>query len=140
MAGQRSKIKEDVHFRVLRLLQDNPEMLQRELAEAVGISVGGTHYVLNGLLEKGMIKLGNFTASTDKRRYTCVLSCMGIVKKCALTANLFNRKFAEYETLRAEIETIRQKIGNDASLGAFDSQRNRRRKTERQADISRGKQ
>jgi hypothetical protein len=59
MAGQRSKMQEDVRFRVLRLLQENPEMSQRELAAEVGISVGGTHYVLNALIEKGLIKLGN---------------------------------------------------------------------------------
>ena len=58
MTIKRSKLQEDTHFRMLRLLQDNPEMSQRELAEAVGISVGGTHYVLNALIEKGFVKLG----------------------------------------------------------------------------------
>ena len=68
MAGQRSKVQEDVRFRVLRFLQENPEMSQRDIAAAVGISVGGVHYCLNALIEKGMVKLGNFSAAQDKRR------------------------------------------------------------------------
>ena len=68
MTSKRTKLQEDTHFRVLRLLQDRPEMSQRELAEAVGVSVGGIHYVLNALIDKGLVKLGNFTAAADKRR------------------------------------------------------------------------
>lgn len=74
MTSKRSKLQEDTHFRVLRLLQDNPEISQRELAEAVRVSVGGIHYVLNALIEKGLIKLGNFTAAEGKRRYAYVLT------------------------------------------------------------------
>jgi len=111
MAGQRSKIKEDVHFRVLRLLQDNPEMSQRELAEAVGISVGGAHYVLNALLEKGLIKLGNFTASTDKRRYAYVLTPKGASEKAAITKRFLARKMEEYEALKSEIEELSKEVG-----------------------------
>ena len=111
MAGQRSNIKEDVHFRVLRVLQDNPEMSQRELAEAVGISVGGAHYVLNALLEKGLIKLGNFTASTDKRRYAYVLTPKGASEKAAITKRFLARKIEEYEALKSEIDELSKEIG-----------------------------
>ena len=69
MTTQRDKLREDVKFRILRLLQDNPEMTQRELAKQVGVSTGGIHYVLNALVEKGMLKLSNFAAAEDKRRY-----------------------------------------------------------------------
>lgn len=54
MTSKRTKLQEDTHFRVLRLLQENPEMSQRELAAAVGVSVGGMHYVLNVLIDKGL--------------------------------------------------------------------------------------
>ena len=69
VATQSTKLREDVKFRILRLLQDDPEMSQRELAKAVGVSTGGIHYVLNALVDKGMLKVGNFTAVKDKRRY-----------------------------------------------------------------------
>jgi EPS-associated MarR family transcriptional regulator len=107
MTSKRSKLQEDTHFRVLRLLQDNPEMSQRELAQAVGVSVGGMHYVLNALIEKGLVKLGNFTAAEDKRRYAYVLTRKGIAAKADLTKRFLVRKMAEYELLKSEIEEVR---------------------------------
>ena len=66
MTTQRDKLREDVQFRILRLLQDNPEMSQRELAKAVGLSTGGIHYVLNALLDKRLLKIENFKTTEDK--------------------------------------------------------------------------
>jgi EPS-associated MarR family transcriptional regulator len=108
MIGKRAKLQEDTHFRVLRLLQENPEMSQRELAEAVGVSVGGMHYVLNALIEKGLVKLGNFTAAEDKRRYAYVLTPKGIKEKSLITGRFLKRKLAEYEALKREIEELRR--------------------------------
>ncbi len=106
MTTQRDKLREDVKFRILRLLQDNPEMTQRELAKEVGVSTGGIHYVLNALVEKGMLKLSNFTAAADKRRYAYKLTPHGIAEKARLTRRFMIRKMAEYEALRAEMEEI----------------------------------
>ncbi len=113
MAGQRSKIQEDVHFRVLRLLHENPELSQRDLATAVGISNGGAHYVLSALLEKGLIKLGNFTAAQDKRRYAYILTPKGIAEKAAITKRWLARKLQEYEALRSEIDGLRSELGDE---------------------------
>ncbi|MCC5987304.1 MAG: MarR family EPS-associated transcriptional regulator [Pararhodobacter sp.] len=107
MATQRDKLREDVQFRILRLLQDNPEMTQRELARAVGVSTGGIHYVLNALVEKGMLKLANFTAAADKRRYAYKLTPSGFAEKARLTRRFMLRKMAEYKALKAEIEEVR---------------------------------
>ncbi|MGR3572918.1 MarR family EPS-associated transcriptional regulator [Brevirhabdus sp.] len=113
MTSKRTKLQEDTHFRVLRLLQENPEMSQRELAEAVGVSVGGIHYVLNALIDKGLVKLGNFTAADDKRRYAYLLTPQGIARKAALTRSFLVRKMEEYEALREEIEALREEIDDD---------------------------
>ncbi len=115
MSNRRSKIKEDTHFRVLQLLQGNPEMSQRELAGAVGVSVGGMHYVLNALIEKGLVKLGNFTAAEDKRRYAYILTPKGISQKAALTRAFLIRKMEEYDTLREEIEALRSELSDGGS-------------------------
>jgi EPS-associated MarR family transcriptional regulator len=112
MTSKRSKLQEDTQFRVLRLLQDNPEMSQRELAQAVGISVGGTHYVLNALIEKGLLKLGNFTAAEDKRRYAYVLTPKGIAEKAAITSRFLARKIEEYEALKSEIDALSKEVGD----------------------------
>lgn len=110
MTSKRTKLQEDTHFRVLRLLQENPEKSQRELAEAVGVSVGGMHYVLNALIDKGLVKLGNFTAAEDKRRYAYVLTPKGFARKAALTRAFLVRKMAEYEALKEEIDALKSDI------------------------------
>lgn len=115
MTSKRSKLQEDTHFRVLRLLQENPQMSQRELAEAVGVSVGGIHYVLNALIDKGLMKLGNFTAAEDKRRYAYVLTPKGSARKAALTRAFLVRKMEEYEALKEEIEALQVEVDCNVS-------------------------
>ena len=115
MTSKRTKMQEDTHFRVLRLLQENPEMSQRDLAEAVGVSVGGIHYVLNALIEMGLVKLGNFTAAQDKRRYAYVLTPKGIKEKSIIAGRFLKRKQAEYEALKAEIEALRNQSAEKVS-------------------------
>lgn len=116
MSSKRTKLQEDTHFRVLRLLQENPEMSQREIAAAVGVSVGGMHYVLNALIEKGLVKLGNFTAAEDKRRYAYVLTPKGISEKAAITRRFLARKIEEYEALKAEIDALMQEMDGDVEF------------------------
>lgn len=118
MTSKRTKLQEDTHFRVLRLLQQNPEMSQRELAEAVGVSVGGIHYVLNALIDKGLVKLGNFTAAEDKRRYAYVLTPKGIARKAALARAFLARKMEEYEALKEEIEALSDEVSHSGPVNA----------------------
>lgn len=110
MAGQRSKAQEDVRFRVLRLLEESPEMSQRDIAAAVGISVGGVHYCLNAMIERGMVKLGNFSASHDKRRYAYILTPKGLSEKAALTSRFLTRKMQEYVALKEEIDALQSEM------------------------------
>lgn len=114
MTSNRSQVQEDTHFRVMRLLHETPEMSQRELARAVGISAGSAHYVLNSLIEMGFVKLGNFTAAPDKRRYAYVLTPKGLAEKAAITKRFLARKIAEYEALKAEIDDLIDEAGEDA--------------------------
>lgn len=110
MISKRTKLQEDTHFRVLSILQENPEMSQRELAKAVGVSVGGMNYVLNALIEKGLVKLGNFTAAEDKRRYAYILTARGIAAKASVTKLFLERKIEEYGALKAEIEALQDEL------------------------------
>ncbi len=98
-----SRLRADLHFRVRRLLQ---EMSHREPAEAVGISLGRIHSMFRALVEKGHVKLGNFTAAKDKRRYAYVLTPKGLARKAAMTGAFLARKMEEYEALKAEIEGL----------------------------------
>ena len=118
MVGQRSEAQEDLRFRVLRLLQENPEMSQRDIAATVGVSVGGVHYCLNALVEKGMVKLGNFSAANDKRRYAYILTPKGLTEKAALTSRFLKRKMEEYEALKKEIETLQTEVNLGADMAS----------------------
>ena len=100
--------QEDVRFRILRLLQDNPHLTQRELAETLGISLGKANFCVKALLDKGLIKLHNFKASRNKLAYSYLLTPAGVAEKASLTARFLGRKMAEYEQLKAEIESLKQ--------------------------------
>jgi EPS-associated MarR family transcriptional regulator len=110
-------MQEEVRFRILRLLHENPEMSQRDLAKAAGFSVGGAHYLLNALIEKGLVKLGNFSAAKDKRRYAYILTPKGITTKAAMTKQFLIRKVEEYNSLKVEIAELQREV----SLGKGDA-------------------
>jgi EPS-associated MarR family transcriptional regulator len=116
MTAHRRESQEDVKFRILRLLHENPEMSQRDLARAVGISIGSAHFVLNALVEKGLVKLGNFQSSKDKRRYAYILTPKGITEKVAITQAFLARKVREYDALKAEIEGLKSEMDAEIQL------------------------
>jgi EPS-associated MarR family transcriptional regulator len=99
--------KEDIDFRVMRLLQAKPETSQRELAQALGISLGGINYCLKALMTQGWIKIQNFNHSSNKLGYAYVLTPRGISRKAELAGRFLKRKMEEYEALRTEIESLR---------------------------------
>ena len=94
-------------LRVLRMVADKPDLTQRQLAEALGVSLGGINYCINALVDKGHIKINNFRKSNNKIGYIYVLTPSGAAEKLALAGFFLNRKMAEYEMLRSEIEAVR---------------------------------
>jgi EPS-associated MarR family transcriptional regulator len=110
MTSRQAKLQEDTYFRVMRILQENPDLNQRELAEKLGISVGGLNYCLKALMEKGLVKMKNFANSKNKFGYIYVLTPTGMAKKAAITHGFLQRKMDEYEVLKAEIETLRSEV------------------------------
>lgn len=107
MTSRQAKLQEDTYFRVMRILQDNPDLTQRELAEKLGISVGGLHYCLKALIEKGLVKMKNFANSKNKFGYVYMLTPSGLAEKAAMTHHFLQRKKDEYEVLKAEIEMLK---------------------------------
>lgn len=115
---------------MLRLLEANPEMSQRDLADAVGVSTGSAHYLISALVERGFVKMGNFRASDDKRRYAYILTPKGIAEKGAITGKFLARKLEEYEALKREIEELKDEL----DLGKQSDARESRRKAEKRCD------
>ena len=104
--NNKAKIQEEARFQILRLLHENPELNQRELGERVGVSLGAVNYCLKALIERGLVKASNFSNSPNKLRYAYVLTPAGVAEKTMLTGRFLARKKAEYEALRAEIDTL----------------------------------
>jgi len=100
-------VSEQRQLDAMRLLETNPEMTQRELAEALGVSLGAANYCLKALVEKGWVKLENFQNNPNKLGYLYLLTPMGMTAKTKLTARFLGRKLAEYEALKAEIERLK---------------------------------
>jgi EPS-associated MarR family transcriptional regulator len=118
MTSRQAKLQEDTYFRVMRILQSNPDLTQRELAEKLDVSVGCLNYCLRALMEKGWIKMLNFTHSKNKFGYVYVLTPRGIAQKAALTGSFLKRKMEEYETLKLEIAALQGEI-KSADLGSM---------------------
>jgi EPS-associated MarR family transcriptional regulator len=110
MSNRQTNVQEDRHFRVMSLLQANPDLTQRELAEKVGISVGALNYCLKALTQKGLVKMKNFANSKSKFGYVYVLTPSGIAERATLTRRFLNRKLAEYDKLRQEIEALKREV------------------------------
>lgn len=117
----KSSLQEDAHYRVLRVLEQRPEISQREMAEDVGIALGKVNYILNALTEKGLVKMRNFRNSENKLRYAYVLTPAGLRAKADLTAGFLRRKLAEYEALKVEIESVQgeMELGADVSPAPY---------------------
>ena len=88
---------------ILRKIQNNPEVSQRELAKDLGFSLGKLNYCLQGLKDKGLVKIRNFRKNPNKLNYIYVLTPKGMSEKTKLTLNFMKRKFKEYEELQKEI-------------------------------------
>jgi len=100
--------QKDTAFRVMRLLLADPDLTQRELAARLGVSVSGLNYCLKALMEKGWVKMHNFSQSKNKFGYVYIITLSGMAKKAALTSNFLNRKLREYDALKAEIEGLQK--------------------------------
>ena len=92
MTGRQSTIQEDTHFRFMSILQDNPDRTQRELAEKLGISVGGLHYCFNALIDKGLVKTQNLSQSKNKPGFVYLITPKGISEKFTLNSEFLGRK------------------------------------------------
>ena len=111
--------RDELKLRVLRALEANPELSQRQLAAELGVSLGGVNYALKALVERGFVKAGNFRKSGNKVAYLYVLTPQGVAEKASLAAAFLGRKLEEYEVLRQEIEALKGEVGaSDSGTGA----------------------
>lgn len=99
---------DEIHYKVMRLVEANPHMSQRQLASELGVSVGKANYCLRALVRAGLVKVRNFKDSSNKAAYMYLVTPRGIREKARLAVRFLGIKVREYELLRAEIEQIRR--------------------------------
>ncbi len=118
-------MSDDIHYRLLKILEAQPEASQRQLAAALGISLGKINYCIKALLDRGWIKATNFKNSNNKLAYAYLLTPGGVDAKVRITARFLKRKLDEYEVLKTEIALLQREVGmmRDASAGFLDSER-----------------
>ena len=105
-----STMTEDTHYQVLRILEQNPQISQRELAKEMGVSLGKVNYCLKALVDKGLVKVSNFKNSANKRAYFYVLTPRGMEAKARISVRFLQRKMEEYEALKVEIEELEAEL------------------------------
>ena len=103
-------LTDEYRYKILKELQQYPDLSQRELAKRLGISLGKANFCLKALIEKGSIKADNFKKSANKTGYLYLLTSKGIEEKVTLTQRFLQRKIAEYEALEQEIEQLRKEV------------------------------
>ena len=111
VASNRAERQEETQFRVMRLLAENPEISTRQIADAVGVSNGKAYYCVSALIEKGLVKVKNFSNSEKKTSYLYQLTPRGIREKALLTTKFLERKLEEFEDLKAEIARLEGDLG-----------------------------
>lgn len=116
------KMSEELELKTLKLLEKNPKLTQRQLASALGISLGKTHYVVKALVNIGWVKLSNFQRSDNKLGYAYLLTPSGLQEKAAITRRFLLRKQDEYKRLRSEIELLQLELGEDTEGAAEKSE------------------
>ena len=101
-------LSDETRYRILKLLEADPHASQRRIAGELGISLGRVNYCLRALVSKGIVKVNNFRGSNNKRAYLYLLTPRGIEERAALTARFLRVKMQEYESLKRELEELRQ--------------------------------
>ena len=101
-------ISDEMKYRLLKLLEQDPNLSQRAIAQEMGISLGKVNYCLHALIDKGIIKARNFYRNKKKTAYAYYLTPKGLDVKARVTVEFLQMKLQEHEKLKIEIEEIRQ--------------------------------
>ena len=107
---------QELEYRALKILEQQPDLTRRQLAEALGVSLGKTHYLVKSLIDVGWVKLDNFQKSNNKWGYAYLLTPMGIAEKAAITARFLVKKQREYNELQQEIAQLQKEVRHQQEL------------------------
>lgn len=109
-------LDENTHYSLLKTLEENPGLSQRDLAKRLGVSLGKINYCLNALIEKGSLKINNFRNNENKMAYAYLLTQRGVEEKARITVHFLQYKMQEFERLRGEIEELKREAKQQGLL------------------------
>lgn len=103
-------LDDQIRYQILKAIEENPSLSQRELASQLGVSLGKANYCLKELIKKGLVKAGNFTSNPNKRVYAYLLTPHGVSEKTRVTMRFLQRKMHEYEVIKEEIARLQSEV------------------------------
>lgn len=103
-------MNQETNYRLLKLVEQNPNLTQRQMAGKMDISLGRFNYFLKELVKKGFVKIDRFTSSDNKAAYIYLLTPRGIEEKARITDRFLQRKMQEYKAIKQQIEELRQEV------------------------------
>lgn len=121
-ANGRARLKDEIAYKLLKLIEAEPHLSQRDIAQKMGVSLGKTNYCLKALVDKGFIKLQNFYNNKKKSSYIYLLTPQGIEEKAAVTYRFLQRKIHEYENIKQEIESLKVEAADLKDAGVKDNE------------------
>lgn len=110
-------LTDEYRYKILKALEQNPEISQRDLARELGISLGRVNFCLKALIDVGLLKVSNFRNSRNKLAYMYLLTPSGVKEKSLITERFLKLKLKEYQTLEAEINMLRLEAKNNNMNG-----------------------
>lgn len=114
-------LTDEYRYKILKQLEANPEISQRELARELGVSLGRANFCIQALIEKGLVKAKNFKNSQNKKAYIYYLTPKGIEAKASITLKFLKHKMAEYQALKTEIEYLEHEAKSIGRVSAKDA-------------------
>lgn len=108
-------LEDEIHYKLLKVLEENPDVTQRELAARLGISLGKANYCLRALMKRGWVKMDNFRRNPNKMGYVYLLTPGGIEEKARIAVRFLRHKELEFDALKAEIERLQLEVENAAA-------------------------
>ena len=108
-------MEDEIHYKLLKVLEENPDVTQRELAARLGISLGKANYCLRALMGRGWVKMANFRRNPNKMGYVYLLTPRGIDEKARFAVRFLRQKLNEFDALKAEIERLKVEVADSAT-------------------------
>jgi len=102
--------KSDIEYKILKIIEDDQNLTQRQIAKLVGVSLGKTNYIVHSLIDKGWLKINNFRRSDNKLGYLYLLTPQGLINKSVLAKSFLRHRSEEYNRLKKEIEILKKEL------------------------------